>query len=78
MSSRVEDARGDAARVPLADDREVVRQGFRLVVGTQPDYEMKAVGYVLGAPRSRDSSLQYGGRLQANTRSTRKWPRGPS
>ena len=33
-------ARGAPARVLLADDHDVVRQGFRLVLGTQPDIEV--------------------------------------
>ena len=32
--------RGAPARVLLADDHDVVRQGFRLVLGTQPDIEV--------------------------------------
>ena len=33
-------ARGAPARVLLADDHDVVRQGFRVVLGTQPDIEV--------------------------------------
>src|SRR4028119_1310338 len=43
-------ARGVPARVPLADDHDVVRQGFRLVLGTQPDIEV-----VGEAPNGREA-----------------------
>jgi DNA-binding NarL/FixJ family response regulator len=33
-------ARGAPARVLIADDHDVVRQGFRLVLGSQPDLEV--------------------------------------
>jgi DNA-binding NarL/FixJ family response regulator len=43
-------ARGVPARVLLADDHDVVRQGFRLVLGTQPDIEV-----VGEAPNGREA-----------------------
>ena len=38
--ARCSTVRGAPARVLLADDHDVVRQGFRLVLGTQPDLEV--------------------------------------
>ena len=46
-------ARGVPARVLLADDHDVVRQGFRLVLGTQPDIEV-----VGEAPNGREAVEQ--------------------
>ena len=46
-------ARGVPARVLLADDHDVVRQGFRLVLGTQPDIEV-----VGEAPNGREAIEQ--------------------
>ena len=46
-------ARGAPARVLLADDHDVVRQGFRLVLGTQPDIEV-----VGEAPNGREAIEQ--------------------
>jgi DNA-binding NarL/FixJ family response regulator len=46
-------ARGAPARVLLADDHDVVRQGFRLVLGSQPDIEV-----VGEAPNGREAIEQ--------------------
>src|ERR671916_3430436 len=46
-------ARGAPAKVLLADDHDVVRQGFRLVLGTQPDLEV-----VGEAPNGREAIEQ--------------------
>lgn len=51
-------ARGDPARVLLADDHAVVRQGFRLVLGSQPDLE------VVGEAANGREALEQARRLR--------------
>ena len=51
-------ARGAPARVLLADDHDVVRQGFRLVLGTQPDLE------VVGEAADGQEALKQARRLR--------------